>query len=137
MNDRPHILMVEDNPADVDLLGIALEDHGVDARITPLHDGRQARSRLMDMAQRGECVDLIILDLNIPIVGGLELLALIKQQSQLCGTPTIVMTSSDRRHDRDQAALLGADVYLLKPRDLDGYRRIAQTVAQALPRTGR
>jgi two-component system, chemotaxis family, response regulator Rcp1 len=128
------ILLVEDNLADIEMLRVAFEDAGTLVALESVRDGRQAKAILEKIASGASSFDLIVLDINVPIVSGLDLLELIKNDPALRATPTVILTSSDRAQDRARAGALAAEEYLLKPRDLTGYDRIAKVLESYLAR---
>jgi CheY-like chemotaxis protein len=114
---------VEDNPADVVLIREALRDYGIAIDLSVAIDGREAldflhKSAPLRMAQRP---DLILLDLNLPKIGGFEVLAVLKADPALREIPVIVLTSSGAPSDIDRAYSLAANCFLRKPVTLDEY----------------
>ena len=75
---------------------------------------------------------LVLLDLNIPKVSGLEVLRELRADSRYDGTPVIIVSSSRAEEDRSMAAQLGANGYFQKPVDLKSYKELAQVVIRAL-----
>lgn len=130
----PVIFLVEDNPADAELLGIAFEDARRDVIIKNLRDGRQARAYLQTIVASGMSPALILLDINIPVVSGLQILQDIRSDSALQRIPTVILTSSDRPQDVEQASALKADAYLIKPRDFSGYGHVVAELGKYLDR---
>lgn len=131
-NNRFHIVVVEDNEADVFLLRIALEETGLRCELQVCSDGPEVL-RLIDEADAGAhpLPDLLLLDLNLPRCSGEKILQRLRQ-SQKCGSvPVIVITSSDSPQDRARVATLGA-TYFRKPADLDEFMKIADVVKGAL-----
>jgi chemotaxis family two-component system response regulator Rcp1 len=118
MTARRKILVVDDNPDDVDLLRIAMEGSGLVADIEVACDGRQAIAAL----QRDGGADgptsprLVVLDLNMPIMNGHEVLARMQADASLRRIPVIVLTTSDAPADRNRCLASGAREYLVKPR---------------------
>ncbi|MBA3845132.1 MAG: response regulator [Planctomycetes bacterium] len=127
--DRPIVLAVDDNHADLELLAIAFEMNGVQARIDNARDGEQAMHRLEQMAAAGRCPDLIILDLNMPRKSGLEVLAFVKGAALCRRTQVVIFTTSDRPADRDRARHLGADAYYTKPPRMDAFLEVIKRMA--------
>ena len=117
------ILLVEDNPGDVDLTREALRDVDAETSLRVVPNGSEALSSL-----RGEGAyvgtprpDLILLDLNMPKLGGHETLAELKTDPTLASIPVVVLTSSEAESDIARSYELGASAYVLKPGDLDRY----------------
>jgi CheY-like chemotaxis protein len=125
------ILLVEDNPADVRLIEVALG--GVDApvRFTVAPDGAAALRALHHDGEYADAPrpDLVLLDLNVPVISGREVLAALKGDDALRSIPVIVMTSSNAPADIDYCYQIGTNGYVNKPIDLDGYLRVVRSVA--------
>ncbi|GAA5513161.1 response regulator rcp1 [Deinococcus carri] len=105
---RAEVLIAEDNPADIELVLAAVEDCGLPHRLHFVRDGVEALAFL-----RGGPPRLLILDLNMPRLGGLEVLAALRAEGLT--VPTVIFTSSGDAGDRQRALDLGAAAYLLKP----------------------
>jgi len=116
-----HIVLVEDNPADVLLFRKALQEKGIAFDLTCFEDGEQA---LKSLAQEGQDEpDIILLDMNLPIFDGGEILRRIRSIPRLDHVPVAILTSSESPLDRDRASLLGADRYINKPIALNDFLR--------------
>jgi CheY-like chemotaxis protein len=128
---RPlRLLLVEDNPADVRLLDIALAKGPAKCEIHVATDGEQAlqflfAERRPEAAQRP---DLILLDLNLPRLNGQEVLQRIKKDRHLCTIPVVVFTSSQLPSDILTAYKHGANSYLPKPKGLDELLDLVRTL---------
>jgi CheY-like chemotaxis protein len=132
--DRNYILLVEDNAPDVYLIQEALREHKIDCDVKVLSDGEQVEEWLQAF-QRSEdevCPDLVLLDLNLPKVNGLELLSRFRALEKCRDVPIAVLTSSDSPEDRARAEAGGADRYLWKPFTLDEFLEIGRIVKQLL-----
>jgi CheY-like chemotaxis protein len=115
------ILLVEDDPQDVELTLAALEEHHLANHVVVVHDGEQALDYLY---RRGEFKTrasgqpiLVLLDLKMPKVGGLEVLKLIKADAQLKTIPVVVLSSSREAPDLAECYLHGVNAYVVKPVD--------------------
>lgn len=75
---------------------------------------------------------LIILDINMPIYTGLEVLEFAKNNPSLCATPVIVFSTSSQEHDQNRAIELGASGYVTKPSDYEGYLKFANELKSIL-----
>ncbi len=117
----PQVLLIEDNPGDVDLAKIAFEAEGVVADFQVARNGSEALAMLRSVMASSSVFrpDLVLLDLNIPMVDGREVLAFIKSHEVLRDIPTVVLTSSCADGDRERCAELGADDYVCKPNSLE------------------
>jgi CheY-like chemotaxis protein len=128
-NAKQRILLIEDNPADADLTQVAFETvGGTPAAIDVLANGEEAIDYL---SRRGIYHDatppqLVLLDLNLPRVGGLEVLAAIKSVETTRHIPVVVLTSSESSEDIVRSYQLGANCYLTKPFGLGAYREMAR-----------
>ena len=112
------IAIVEDNTADVLLIREALNAHQIAFELVHMKDGADAIATLCGKAPDQPCPDLILLDLNMPKIGGLEVLAAIRKDQQLRSVPVIVLTSSPAPDEQQAARRLGVVHYLQKPVDL-------------------
>lgn len=130
MSHTLRVLMVEDNPGDADLVKETLEDSRLHLDIDVVVDGAQALSYLFKQPPYGdaETPDLILLDLNLPKMGGREVLERIKQDSALREIPVVVLTSSDAEHDIVKSYQLGANCYVTKPVGLQAFQSIVRTL---------
>lgn len=126
-----NILLVEDNAADVLLTKeILSESEGTSYQISVARDGADAISYLRKMDGHGHepRPDLILLDLNMPRMHGLDLLSRIKKDSELQSIPVCVLTTSVAVSDREGARESGAECYLTKPLDLDELESSFQSI---------
>jgi CheY-like chemotaxis protein len=130
------IFLAEDNPADVGLVEEALREHKISYELRLAQDGMEAKHFIdrMGSAPDCPCPDLILLDLNLPKVGGFELLASLRVHP-FCGqAPVIMVSSSNALKDRERAAALGATDFFRKPSDLYEFLQlgaVVRSVAQA------
>ncbi|MCX7620829.1 MAG: response regulator [Acidimicrobiales bacterium] len=115
------ILLVEDNPDDVELTRIAMLDAGIEADLSVVYDGREALRFLRQEApwEHVERPDLILLDLNLPQLDGRQLLKMIKDDPELRSIPVIVLTTSVDDHDVSESYRSGANSFISKPADFD------------------
>ncbi|RQG91780.1 response regulator [Natrarchaeobius chitinivorans] len=124
------ILLVEDNHGDVRLLREAMRRVEFDQKIRVVTDGREA---LDFVHQRGEYTDapppdLILLDLNLPQVNGIDVLCELDDDVDLSCIPVIILTSSQADEDIRQAYECGANAYLTKPVDPDEFIELVQSL---------
>jgi two-component system response regulator len=120
------ILLVEDNPYDVELTLRALSEHHLANRVHVVRDGAEALAFLFGEGKEGGRVPdplpkVILLDLKLPLVSGLEVLRRIKGDERLRSTPVVVLTSS--REDQDVVASyeLGVNSYIVKPVEFEDF----------------
>jgi two-component system, chemotaxis family, response regulator Rcp1 len=127
MNRAVRILLVEDNPADVELARETLAHGKLHLELTAVSDGVQALEALRG-AKGQPMPDLILLDLNLPRKDGREVLREIKSDDHLRRIPVVVLTSSDADTDILRSYDLGANCYVTKPLDLRAFQAIVQAV---------
>lgn len=124
------VLMVEDNPGDVRLTQEALRDAKININMSVVSDGMQAMAFLhheppyLDSPEP----DLILLDLNLPLKSGFEVLAEIKQDERLKVIPVVILTSSQAERDIVKSYNLYANAYVTKPVDLDQFIKVVQAI---------
>jgi CheY-like chemotaxis protein len=121
MDNLGRILMVEDDPKDVELTLVALEDYHLANEMIVLGDGAEALDYLYcrgNFASRtSENPAVLLLDLKLPKVDGLEVLQQIKSDEKLRMIPVVVLTSSREERDMVASYKLGVNAYVVKPVD--------------------
>jgi CheY-like chemotaxis protein len=124
------ILLVEDNPDDVDLTREAFRELGATSRFHVVENGTEAIAFLRHEGPYGAAPtpDLVLLDINLPRRSGHEVLEAIKRDPLLRGIPVVMLTSSAAEADVARSRALGADGYVAKPVDLDDYLRVVRTI---------
>ena len=119
------ILLVDDNRGDLKLNRIILvEDAKLDCDVLTASNGKDALVLLQDAAQRDTPVDLVLLDINMPIMNGFELLTRMNKQAGLDHTLVVMCTTSGSDMDQREAASLGAIGYLTKPPTFSQFKDI-------------
>ena len=121
------ILHVEDNPDDVVLTAMAFRKAGVAAKLEVASDGAKAIAAL-EQAALGTLPACVLLDIKLPSISGLEVLAWMRKHPQLKRLPAIMLTSSLLPGDVNQAYDLGANSYLIKPPNLESLVELARTI---------
>lgn len=121
------ILLVEDEESDAIALRRALKRHGVNAPVTWVKDGLEALHYLQSEEPFIPMPELIIMDLRMPRMSGLELLAWLRDRPSLRSIPTIVMSSSSSAQDIQQAYALGAHTYTVKPSDFGSLVKLVKS----------
>jgi CheY-like chemotaxis protein len=115
------ILMVEDDPRDVELTLTALADYNLTNEVVVIHDGEEALDYLYRRAnfktRNNENPAVLLLDLKLPKVDGLEVLRQIKSDETLRMIPVVVLTSSREERDMVASYKLGVNAYVVKPVD--------------------
>ena len=125
--DRP-ILLVEDNPMDVDLTLRAFQRRRISNTILVARDGEEALAWLPRWLAGEPWPAVILLDLKLPKVDGLELLRQLKQHPTLCVIPVVVLTTSAEAVDLQAAYQLGANSYIVKPVDFEKFMDVSEKV---------
>lgn len=128
--EQVEILLVEDNPLDAELTIRALKKGGLANNLLWLKDGEQALDYLF---RRGAYADrdethprLVLLDLKMPRVDGIEVLRAVKADERTRRIPVVVMTSSQEERDVAQSYDLGVNSYVVKPVDFGAFADIAR-----------
>ncbi len=127
-----HILMAEDNLDDVDLTREALSDSKLIADIHHVSDGVEAMAFLRKQGPYAGVPypDLLLLDLNMPRMGGREVLDAIRADPALHCLPVVILTTSGAEEDITAAYDLKANCYIQKPVDFDQFMRVVQSIEQ-------
>lgn len=126
------LLLVEDNPGDVELAREALRELPLALRLSVVHDGVEALAFLRRQGRHAAAPrpDLVLLDLNIPKLDGRGVLAEAKGDAALREIPIVVLTSSQAEPDVRRAYALHANCYVAKPVDLDQYFATVRAVVE-------
>jgi CheY-like chemotaxis protein len=124
------ILLVEDNPGDVRLTQEALKSGKILYDLQVVKDGRQAMDFLHKNAPYADAFtpDLILLDLNIPVVSGREVLAQVKSAPHLKQIPVIILTTSSDERDVTDTYAHDANCYITKPFDFDQFINVIKLI---------
>lgn len=120
--------MVDDDEDDQFLVSQVLTQHTPGSSVQMLSDGEEL---LAALTQTKPLPDLVLLDLNMPRMGGLEALKHIREDRAYDGMPIVILTTSDSDADRQQARALRATDYLVKPGTLDDMNRLILMVKRA------
>ena len=128
MLEPVHILLVEDNPHDVEITVRALERGRVKNRLTVARDGQEALDFLYGDEGDGSRPGLILLDLNLPKVDGHEVLKQIKGDPRLRRIPVIVLTASTRDEDVVKSYDLGVNTFISKPVRFEDFVKVVTTI---------
>jgi CheY-like chemotaxis protein len=125
MNTLKRILYAEDSPADVELTLAALEEHHLANEVVVVGDGVEALDFLY---RRGPFADraagnpaVVLLDLKMPRLDGLEVLRQVKSDPDLRTIPVVIMTSSREERDLVESYRLGVNAYVVKPVDFEQF----------------
>jgi len=113
------IVLVEDNPHDLELTLVALERSQLANDVVVLRDGAEAVDYLLRRAAYADREPgnpaVMLLDLKLPKVDGLEVLELVRDTQELCSIPVVMLTSSREEPDLEKAYELGVNAYVVKP----------------------
>jgi CheY-like chemotaxis protein len=130
MSDKPKtILLAEDDPDDIYLISEAIDESGLHAHLVVVENGVE----LLDyLCQRGrfsqdpewQFPDLVLLDLNMPLINGREALAAMKSDSAIRSVPVVVLTTSNAQVDLEQSYDQGASGFITKPAGFSSLRDI-------------
>jgi len=127
------ILLVEDDPADQKLIKVSIESQRVANDLYIVNTGEEGMDFLY---QRGDCSggvprpDLILLDLNMPGMGGKEFMKRIKDDENLKQIPVVIVTTSDLEKDIIDSYNLQASGYVRKPVTLDGFKEVMEKIGE-------
>ncbi|MDD5300122.1 MAG: response regulator [Gallionella sp.] len=122
------ILLVEDEKTDAYLVKWAMGENRISVDLRQVFNGHEALAFLRQFAPHfmdAPRPDLILLDLNMPHMGGLECLAAIKQEPSLCDIPVVMLSTSHAKGDAAASLALGAADYFTKPMDI---HQLAETI---------
>ncbi len=124
------ILLVEDNPGDARLTRETLKETRVLNTLTVIEDGEKALQYLRREApyEKATRPDLILLDLNLPKIGGREVLEQIKNDRDLRVIPVVILTTSHADEDIVKSYHLHANCYISKPVELDGFITVVRSI---------
>ena len=121
MEPLGRILLVEDDPEDVDLTMTALQDYNLTNEVVVAHDGQEALNYLYCRGKFESRINqnpaVILLDLKLPKIDGLEVLEKVKSDERLKVVPVVVLTSSREERDMVASYKLGVNAYVVKPVD--------------------
>jgi CheY-like chemotaxis protein len=124
------ILLVEDNPGDIQLTRIALEEGKICVNLSVVEDGEAALQFLhrQGIYTSAPHPDVILLDLNLPRKNGHEVLAEIKADPSLRRIPVVILTTSQAEEDVLKAYNQAANCYITKPVDFNQFIKIVQSI---------
>jgi CheY-like chemotaxis protein len=127
------ILLVEDNPADQELIRRAAKEAAFGKELRIVEDGEEALAYLFRRGQyqapaASPKPDLLLLDLNLPRVDGYQVLEEIRKDLNLCRMPVVVLTTSRQEKDIIRCYELGCNSFITKPVGLDQFTRLVQAL---------
>ena len=128
MDPKLKVLHVEDNPAHAELVSRGFEDLNINLELVLFKDGEEIVNYIGD--RNAPLPQMILLDLNLPKVKGLEVLKQIRQSPRYEGIPVIILSTSEARSDIKSAYENKANSYLVKPLDYDNFQSMINTCGQ-------
>lgn len=125
-DDGVEILLVEDNPSDVQLTLHAFKKHKIANRIQVVRDGVEALDWLFGTGtfagrDTNHAPKVVLLDLKLPRVDGIEVLRRVRADPRTCTIPVVVLTSSSEERDIVESYALGVNSYIVKPVDFEQF----------------
>ena len=130
---RALVLLVEDNPADVNLVEEALAEAHVECGLQVLGDGAKAMQFIARVEKEGApCPDLVMLDLNLPRLSGEQVLKRLRNSAAFAKVKVLIITSSNAASDREHAMQLGATEFFRKPSNIDQFLALGPKVRDML-----
>jgi CheY-like chemotaxis protein len=132
-SDAVEILLVEDNPSDLEVALRALKEHNLCNKVQIARDGEEALDFIFcqgPYADRrlDELPRVILLDLKLPLIDGMEVLRQIRGDARTRNVPVVVLTSSTEERDVVESYALGVNSYIAKPVDFDQFSNAMQTI---------
>jgi len=127
-NSNQPILLVEDNPVDLDLTLRAFKSQKLDNPILTARDGEEALAYIEKWENGEHRPVVILLDLKMPKVNGLEVLKVLKSHPEYKTIPVVVLTTSSESSDVKTAYQLGANSYIVKPVDFEKFLDVAKQI---------
>ena len=131
---RPRVLLVEDNPADANLVEEALAEAELDCELFIMRDGAQAIEffERLDSGSSEEFPHLVLLDLNLPKISGDAVLERVRLSPRYGTAKVFIISSSDAPMDRERTMKLGASGYFRKPSNLAQFMELGPKVRAML-----
>ncbi len=128
MHTNPPILLVEDNPVDVDLTLRAFARRKLVNPVLVARDGEEALAWIPRWESGETKPVVILLDLNMPLVDGLTVLKALKAHPGTKDIPVVILTTSKEDRDISKAYELGVNSYIVKPVDFENFMEVAQQI---------
>jgi CheY-like chemotaxis protein len=126
------VFLAEDHAPDVTLIKESLGAARIQFELERVADGERALERLLRY-ENADRPDVIILDLNLPRIGGFSVLTRLRENAALLNVPVLILTSSREPSDREEAMRLGAAAFVSKPPDLEDFTSaVAATIRRLL-----
>jgi CheY-like chemotaxis protein len=123
------VMLVEDNPEDIAFTRIMLRKNELDRHLVVAENGKGAIQALEVLAvDKSEIPDLILLDINLPDISGIDLLTRVKGDRRFAKIPVVMLTGSNVDDDIQRSYDLGASTYLVKPISKDALMLVVQNI---------
>jgi len=138
LESADHIILAEDNPADVFLVKESFKQHGITCQLQIVSDGEDAMRMIerFDVEADAPRVAAIVLDLNLPKCSGEEIIRRLRQSERLASVPVVIMTSSEAPKDRALVNEIESACYFRKSASLAEFLKLG-SVVKAMMRRGR
>jgi DNA-binding response OmpR family regulator len=127
MPKKISIFLIEDDHDDREFLEVALTDNGIQYVLETINRGDLIIEWLKNTQKPP---DIIIMDLNLPKLHGREVICRIKEHPRFNKVPFLVLTTSSSIEDKEYCLEKGADKFLSKPSDTEGFKNLVQTIVQ-------
>jgi CheY-like chemotaxis protein len=132
MSKAKRILIADDEAADVGLIRIVLEEQGLQDDIAVASTGEDVIDYLYCRGKYGDrpagCPELVLLDLKLPKISGLEILQQMRPDEQFREVPVVIFSSSLDEKDREKCLSNGASDFMTKPTDFDAFKEAIQKI---------
>jgi two-component system response regulator len=127
------ILLVEDNPSDLEVALRALKEHNVSKNVQVARDGEEALDFIFCQGSfagrsQDELPRVILLDLKLPLIDGMEVLRRVRADARTRNVPVVVLTSSTEERDVVESYALGVNSYIAKPVDFDQFQEAMKAI---------
>ncbi|VVB70511.1 putative methanogenesis regulatory protein FilR2 [uncultured archaeon] len=126
MDREIKIMLVEDNLEDAAFTQRVLKFNKLSRDLVLATSGREAMDALQERAKSGTPPELILLDINLPDISGIDLLTLIKKEKAFSSIPVVILTGSNEDQDIQKSYDLGASSYLVKPISNDALMQVIE-----------
>jgi CheY-like chemotaxis protein len=124
-----HVLLVEDNEGDILLTTEALGEKSFIRQLSVVRNGKDALDYIFqEGGKQEELPDFILLDINLPVKNGLEVLKAIRENEHTKHVPVIILTTSSSEKDQASALQFHADAFITKPMDMDAFDRLVNEI---------
>jgi two-component system, chemotaxis family, response regulator Rcp1 len=129
-NTPIEVLLVEDNPSDAELTSLAFGESRLAVNLSVVGDGEAALNFLnrRDLYANAPLPDLVLLDLNLPKIGGHEVLSKVKLDEHLCHIPIVILTTSIAEDDIAMAYRRHANCYIQKPTSFSQFVSVIRAI---------